>query len=108
MTAAQPGPTFNTGGWAKKPEHWGDFTTEDGTVVHTLRKGQRVRFYDDEGNQHGPEQPNVYPAFMWVYACTEWYRPNDIWGTILCRREVRANVYRPGRESGSCSTDKGE
>lgn len=34
--------------------------------VWLFRKGQRCRFYDDLGNQHGPEQANVAPAVAYA------------------------------------------
>lgn len=39
------------------------YVKSDGTAVHMYRgPGQKTRFYDNNGNQHGPEQANVAPA----------------------------------------------
>ena len=38
------------------------FRTQDGKIVQMWRKGQRVRFYAQNGVQVGPEQTNVAPA----------------------------------------------
>ena len=81
--------SFNTNGWAKNPDHWGTYSTEDGTRVEMLRKGQRVRFYDADGVQHGPEHKNVAPAITWVAAETNWVDTNDAYLGMLVRKEVR-------------------
>lgn len=43
------------------------YTTPEGTVVRMYRKGQRVRFFDAQGRQVGPEQTNVAPAIAFAY-----------------------------------------
>jgi hypothetical protein len=41
------------------------YCTEFG-YVWMFRKGQRVRFYDEDGQQVGPEQANVAPAVAYA------------------------------------------
>lgn len=43
------------------------YTTPEGTVVRMYRKGQRVRFFDAQGRQVGPEHGNVAPAIVAAY-----------------------------------------
>jgi len=43
--------------------HW---RTDKGILVTMFRKGQAVRFYDQRGNQVGPEQRNVTPAVAYA------------------------------------------
>lgn len=42
------------------------FRRPDGSIVRMYRKRQRVRFYDVDGRQVGPEQGNVAPAFAYA------------------------------------------
>lgn len=51
--------------------------------VWMYRKGQRVRFFDVEGVQVGPEHRNVYPAV--VYAAAEcWIDPRKpVWSMFV-------------------------
>lgn len=42
------------------------YTTPSGRRVQMYRKGQRVRFYDDQGRRVGPEQSNVAPAVAYA------------------------------------------
>ncbi len=44
------------------------YLTEDERPVSMWRRGQKVRFYDDDGNQVGPEQSNVAPALAYTYS----------------------------------------
>lgn len=43
------------------------FVLPDGRLVTMHRKGQKVRFFDEAGQQVGPEQPNVAPAHAAAY-----------------------------------------
>ena len=43
------------------------FITDDGRFVTMWRKGCRVRFYTDDGEQVGPEQRNVAPAIAFAH-----------------------------------------
>ena len=45
-----------------------DWLTPEGVLVEMWRKGQRVRFFDADCKQHGPEQYNVAPAIAYAYA----------------------------------------
>ena len=46
------------------PSYW----TDEDHPVWMFRKGQRVRFYDQHGEQVGPEQANVAPAVAYAHA----------------------------------------
>jgi len=50
------------------------YVLPDGREVTMWRKGQRVRFYDADGNQVGPEQKNVAPAAAYAYS-QGWRNP---------------------------------
>lgn len=45
------------------PAYW----TDEGPIW-MFRKGQRVRFYDEDGGQVGPEQANVAPAVAYAHS----------------------------------------
>ena len=49
-----------------KPYGGADWLTSDGVRVGMWRKGQRVRFFDADCVQHGPEQSNVAPAIAFA------------------------------------------
>lgn len=53
------------------------YQTTDGRLVTMFRKGQKVRFYDQEGHQVGPEQSNVAPAIA--------YAQHNRWRSITTR-----------------------
>jgi len=46
------------------------YQTPEG-LVWMFRAGQRVRFYDEAGQQVGPEQSNVAPAV--AFALSQWW-----------------------------------
>ncbi|MHB8318119.1 MAG: toxin-antitoxin system YwqK family antitoxin [Acidimicrobiales bacterium] len=52
----------------------GPMITPDGKSVSMWRKGQKVRWYDTEGDQIGPEQKNVAPAVAYALA-HGWFDP---------------------------------
>ena len=52
-----------------------DFFTPDGPV-NMFRKGQRVRFYNDKGEQIGPEQANIAPAVAYGLTHPDWRAPS--------------------------------
>lgn len=58
--------------WGGDGPHW---VTDRGVLVTMFRNGQKVRFYDQEGNQVGPEQRNVAPAvaFALHYRWTDFH-----------------------------------
>ena len=74
------------------------FITHDDVGVWMWRKGQRVRFYDAEGNEHGVEQPNVAPAL--VYAAWHGWRDPvaPAWLNDGSRAEARTRTRFPARE----------
>lgn len=77
--------------WIAKARPRGPWVTDDGTPVVMLRKGQRVRFYDGQDRQVGPEHANVYPATVWAYF-HGWSDPTaPAWLNAGCRAEVQAN-----------------
>ena len=80
--------------WRSKASSWGQYVTEDGTLVTMMRKGQRVRFYDAEGEQHGPEQANVCPAVIYA-AWRGWINPSSPMLSLACISEVRGQVGAP-------------
>jgi hypothetical protein len=53
---------------------WGElygrdpYQTDDGRLVWMFRRHLAVRFYDERGNQVGPEQRNVAPAVCYAIA----------------------------------------
>lgn len=61
-----------------KPYGTTKYRTPEGALVAMYRKGQRVRFYDEDGQQVGPEQSNVAPAVFaadaagWKIASGPW------------------------------------
>lgn len=63
-----------SGGWARRdvmgvPEFWGFWQTPEGKILRAYRgRHNRVRFYDGNGRQVGPEQRNVAPAFAYAVA----------------------------------------
>lgn len=81
-------------GWGKP---YGDtvephYITLDGVGVWMYRKGQRVRFYDADGNEHGVEQKNVAPAVVYAAWCG-WKDPSaPDWMNRGLQAEVRRTV----------------
>lgn len=53
------------------------YVKPDGTKLTMYRKGQKVRFFDDEGKQHGPEQDNVAPGV--AYAMDQGWKSPGAW-----------------------------
>ena len=69
------------------------FVTCEGVAVTMWRKGQRVQFFDDDGNQVGPEHRNVAPAVVAAFA-DGWIDPSDLALSVACILEVRANTVQ--------------
>lgn len=68
-----------------------DMETDEGVPVFMFRKGQRVRFFDADATQVGPEHRNVAPALTWAHY-HGWHDPSaPLWLTIGCQAEARAN-----------------
>lgn len=65
------------------------YVTPDGVTVTMWRKGQRVRYFDTDGNQVGPEHRNVVPAVIWA-AAHAWIDPRDPMLSLAVTMEVRA------------------
>lgn len=65
--------------------------SSNGVCVWMFRKGQRVRFYDARGNQHGPEFANVAPALYWA-ANEAWIDPFNPNLSLTCTVEVRSQL----------------
>lgn len=59
--------------------------------VWMWRKGQRVRFYDVDGNQIGPEHRNVAPAIVWA-ANEGWIDPDNVSLSCALNVDVRRLV----------------
>jgi hypothetical protein len=71
------------------------YITPEGQTVFMYRKGQRVRFFDADGNQVGPEHHNVAPATAWA-AAADWTDPDSpAWLDQAVKREVRAGGTAP-------------
>lgn len=69
------------------------YDTPDGPVT-MRRKGQKVRFYDADGNQVGPEQANVAPAA--AYAADQgWTSPRLAAAGIVAPHAAAANEAPP-------------
>jgi hypothetical protein len=66
-------------------------TPPNGLAVWMWRKRQRVRFYDEKGNQVGPEHKNVVPAVIWA-AANGWIDPESVNLSIGCIVEVREQI----------------
>jgi len=63
------------------------FITPDGPVW-MWRRGCRVRYFNTEGVQVGPEHSNVYPAMLAAFAAG-WQDPNiSRFANLMCKREV--------------------
>jgi len=62
-----------------------------GTYVWMYRKGQKVRFYDTNAVQVGPEHANVMPALCWA-AGQAWIDPFNVNLSLACTTEVRSGV----------------
>jgi len=62
-----------------------------GICVWMFRKGQRVRFYDTNGWQVGPEHKNVAPALYWA-ASEAWIDPFHPNLSLACTVEVRTQL----------------
>lgn len=81
---------------------WGDksrpmFFTDSGIPVWMWRKGQRCRFFTEEGEQIGPEHRNVYPAMLSAFAAG-WHDPSmSAMGNFTCRMEVSHGVNHAGK-----------
>lgn len=43
------------------------YLTDEGVQVWMHRKSSKVRFFDAQGEQVGPEQPNVFPAIVFAH-----------------------------------------
>lgn len=54
--------------WGKPYGPGPHYVMRDGKEVTMYRKGQKVRFYDQRGNQVGPEQANVAPAVAYAHS----------------------------------------
>jgi hypothetical protein len=78
-------------GWGK-PYGSIPFLTDEGVEVWLYRKGQRCRWYDAAGNQVGPDQRNVAPAY--TYAMFHgWTDPSvPAWLSAGATAEVRRNL----------------
>lgn len=64
--------------WGKEYAAGSYFLTPDQKKVRMFRKGTRVRFYTDGGEQVGPEQANVGPAV--AYALAHGWKDSDMAG----------------------------
>lgn len=73
-------------------------TPPNGIAVWMWRKGQHVRFYDEHGNQVGPEHRNVVPAIIWA-AAHQWIDPGNVNLSIGCILEVRRQMELRGSKS---------
>jgi hypothetical protein len=65
------------------------FVTPEGVELWMQRKGQRVRFYDADGVQHGPEHANVYPATVAAFAAGYRDPTGPEWLNDGCIAEVK-------------------
>jgi hypothetical protein len=68
-------------------------TQPDHTPVWMYRKGQRVRFFDKQGIQVGPEHRNVVPAIIWA-AANSWIDPRSVDLSIAVCIEVQSQIGR--------------
>jgi hypothetical protein len=73
-------------------------TPPNGIAVWMWRQGQHVRFYDEHGNQVGPEHRNVVPAVVWA-AAHQWIDPDNVNLSIGCILEVRRQMEWRGSKS---------
>jgi hypothetical protein len=61
------------------------------TPVWMWRRGQRVRFFDAQGNQVGPEHKNVVPALIYA-AANCWIDPEEPWWSLCHSLEVLGQI----------------
>jgi hypothetical protein len=71
---------------SEQPSHM----TPDGPLW-MRRKGQRVRFFDETGEQVGPEQRNVAPALCYA-AWQGWIDPRDPATSAWLNAGIRAET----------------
>lgn len=69
------------------------YITPDGVAVTMYRSGQRVRFFDEEGNQVGPELSNVVPAIVYA-GWHRWLDPRSPCLSVAVAAEVRRNATK--------------
>ena len=74
------------------------YRTTDGVEIWMWRKGQKVRFFDAEGNQHGPEHKNVAPAVYWA-AYNGWMIPDHPFLSLAMTDEVRSKSTFRGEDN---------
>lgn len=84
------------------PKPWGepyggerDWLTPEGVTLTMRRRGCRVRFYDDAGNQIGPEHANVYPAMVAAFAAGYRDLSAPRWLSDGCAAEVKRRSHTP-------------
>ena len=68
-------------------------TQPDHAPVWMYRKGQRVRFFDEQGIQVSPEHRNVVPAVIWA-AANSWIDPNSSELSVAVCIEVQSQIGR--------------
>lgn len=97
--AGQPTEELPAVAWGK-PYGRDPFYTSQGHWAWMFRKGQRVRFFNAQGRQVGPEQRNVAPAIVytirkgWIPAGT---LPEHFWMLAQGRKEVSSGCRRKRR-----------
>jgi hypothetical protein len=79
--------------WGRQYGEGPHYVTPEGTLVWMHRRGQRVRFFNAEGAQVGPEHRNVAPALVWK-AVAGWIDPRDPMTSAVLNAGIRAEVAR--------------
>lgn len=96
---------------AVKPwgEPWGGarYRLPDGREVTMRRRGQRCRFFTDDGEQVGPEHANVAPAVVAAAYAGWWDLNSPAWLNVGLIREVRegATSAPPARSNAPTTNE---
>ena len=66
-------------------------TQPDHAPVWMYRRGQKVRYFSEAGEQVGPEHANVIPAVIWA-AAHGWIDPSSVDLSIAVCIEVMSQI----------------
>ncbi len=75
-----------------KVHNWGTWSTPENGSVKMLRRGCKVRFYDENDTQVGAEHANVAPAMCFAAYNGWWDESAPAWLNVGMILEVRANT----------------
>lgn len=75
-----------------RPYGHNPMVTDTGIEVWMWRKGQKVRFFDCNGQQVGPEHANVVPALLSVWKRGWRCKDHPKWLQDGCIKEAQAST----------------